>query len=70
MRHVADLQFDQVAAAQLAVDRQVEQGQVARLPLQFKADSDRPDLLRLQRRLLTDNLSLFPGQPCAGSPDR
>ena len=38
--HIADPQLDEVAAAQLTVDRQVEQGEVAcsALPLQMKSD--------------------------------
>ena len=41
---VADAQRDQVAAAQLAVDRKVEQGEVAQPLRQLQADPDRPDL--------------------------
>ena len=43
-----------IAAAQLAVDRQVEQGEVALPALKLKPNPDRRDLLRLERALLPD----------------
>src|ERR1700704_2567685 len=52
--HVIDLQRDEIAAAQLAVDREVEQGEIALATLKLKPDPDRPDLLRLERAFLAD----------------
>src|SRR5262249_5504178 len=40
--HVLDFQRDEVAAAQLAVDRQVEQGEVALLTPQVEAGPELP----------------------------
>ena len=59
--HVVDLQRDEIAAAQLAVDREVEQGEVALSPLKLKPDPDRPDLLRLERAFLANQATLVPG---------
>jgi hypothetical protein len=58
---LADHQSDQVAAPELAVDRQVEHGQVAKplLPLEMKADG--PDLLAFERRFRPDEAPFVPG---------
>jgi len=58
---IADAQRDQVAAAHLAVDREVEQGEVAQLVRQLQADPDRLDLPHLQRRFGAVSLPLFQG---------
>jgi hypothetical protein len=58
--HVIDPQGDQIAAAQLAVDRQVEQREIALSNLKLKPDPDGPDLFRLERALLTDQAALVP----------
>jgi len=50
-------QFDQIAAPQLAVDCQVEEREVAQVLSQLQADADRPDLLKLQGRLLANELA-------------
>jgi hypothetical protein len=57
------MQIDEIAAAQLAVDREVEHGQVSNLMRVLKLNSDGPDVLRLQRWLLTDQLAFVPGFP-------
>jgi hypothetical protein len=61
--HISDPQRDQIAAAQPAVDRQVEQRQVAGLPRHPQACAYCPDLCQLERRLLADQLVLVPGCP-------
>jgi hypothetical protein len=48
---VANPDFDQVAAAQLAIDRQIEQGSVSDPSLPVKPKADGPDLLRFERAL-------------------
>ena len=45
---VADLDLDDVAASQLAVDREVEHGAVAHALLAVEPEPDGPDLLRLE----------------------
>ena len=60
MTHVSDLERDEVAAAQLAVDAEVEQGEFAHPSLHLEADAQRPDVLELERRLLPDELALVP----------
>jgi len=57
---VPHLQTDQVAAAELAVDSQVEECQLAHPVLHLEAHSERPDVLELERRLLADDLALVP----------
>jgi hypothetical protein len=59
--HFPDLQRDEIAAAQLAVDREVEQGKIALATLKLKLDPDCPDLLRLERTLLADQATLVLG---------
>jgi hypothetical protein len=57
---IGDPQPDQVAAAELAVDGQVEQGQVAEPPLPLQVEADGPDLLGPEGRLGTDEAALVP----------
>ena len=57
---VIDANGNHVAAAQLAVDRQVEEGEIALLALDLQLRSDRPDVARSQRRLCADELALVP----------
>jgi hypothetical protein len=61
--HVLDLYRDEIAATQLAVNREVEQGEVALPTLKLKPDLDCPHLLRLERVLLADQATLVPGRP-------
>ena len=63
-RNVLDSERDHVAAAQLAVDREIEHREVANLAFDVKLGSDRPDVLRPKRRLLADKLALVPGLAC------
>jgi hypothetical protein len=52
---------DEITAAQLAVDREVEQSEVTFPAFELKPDPDCPDLLRLERALLADQATLVPG---------
>ena len=61
MTHIPDLEGDEAAAAQRAVDAQVEQGGLALPALHPAADAQRPEVLALERRLLPDDLALFHG---------
>src|SRR5215210_3459143 len=49
MRDVAYSKAHEIAAAKLAVDSQVEHGQIADCMRVLKVNSDRPDVLRPQR---------------------
>ena len=57
---ITNPKVDQVATAQLAVNRQIEQGEVANSMSILKMDANRPDVFGLQRRLLTNELALVP----------
>jgi hypothetical protein len=59
--YVVDPEPHKVAAAQLAIDREIEQGEVAAMVFELESDSDRPDLLWLKRALLADEPPLVPG---------
>src|SRR5450432_3413810 len=63
---VADVphsEANEVAAAQLAVDPQIEEGELARPAFHLKAYAKCPDVLDLERRLLADDL------PCSMTRD-
>jgi hypothetical protein len=57
-RHVIDAQRHEIAAAQLAVDGEVEQGQVSGTPLQLQLRPDGPHVTGPQRWLRTGELAL------------
>jgi hypothetical protein len=61
MGYIPHMKADQVAASQLAVDGQIEQGQVANRMVVLQVDTDRPDILGLEGWLLADQLALVPG---------
>jgi hypothetical protein len=58
---VLDLHAHQVARAQLAIDRQIEERQVPCAPCQLQPRPNGPNVLRLQRWLRSDQLALVPG---------
>src|SRR5262249_33778185 len=58
---ILDLQPHQIAAPEFAVDREVEQGEVAGSALHLEPDPDRPHVLRLQRALLPNQAPFVPG---------
>ena len=57
---VPDSEADEIAAAQLAVDAKVEQGELAYTALHLQADAQCPDVLELERCLLPNDLALVP----------
>ena len=59
--HVIDPQPDEITAPELAVDRQIEHRKIAPALFHFRADSDRPNVFRLQRTLLADQAPFVPG---------
>ena len=58
---VCNFERDQVATAQLAIDCDVEQSEIAKITRQFKASTDGPDLFRKQWTFLSDEATLVPG---------
>lgn len=58
--HIADSETNEVAAAELAIDPEVEEGQVAYPLLKLQARADGPDITDAERRLLADQLALVP----------
>ena len=58
--HVLDLQAHHIAAAQLAVDGEIEQCKVTHLTLQLESGADGPDMLGLQWLFWANKLALVP----------
>jgi hypothetical protein len=58
--HVVDFEPNEVAAPELAVNGEIEHRKISFAAFQSEPDPDRPDILRLQRALLTDQASLVP----------
>jgi len=52
--HVLDAKADQIAAAQLAIDGEVEERKLPDSMFELQSNPDRPDLLQLQRGLLPE----------------
>src|SRR6202045_5402660 len=63
--YVVDLQTDEIAASELAVDREVEQSEISFPALQLKPNANGPDIFRLERALLPGQAALVPGSPLA-----
>ena len=63
---VDNREFDKIATAQLAVDGDVEQSQITKIPRKFEPGAYCPNLLGQQRSLLTDNSSLVPSLAFGG----
>ncbi len=57
---VSNLQLEQVAGAQLAVDAKIEQRQFSRSAEDLKPDSDSPNFFEFERHLLTDKFAFVP----------
>ena len=68
MTNIPDLEADKVTAAQLAVNVQVEKCELTRSVLHLQPHPKCPDVLELERGLLTDDLALVPwlAMPCVG----
>jgi hypothetical protein len=59
------MESDQVTGPELAVDGQIEKGELAQVSGELESESDRPDLLELERRLLPNELAAIPSGPFA-----
>jgi hypothetical protein len=57
---ITDAQLQEIAAAQLAVERQIEQRELALAIAQFEANPNRPNVPEFERCFLPDQLSLVP----------
>lgn len=57
MNNVTNPKTDQVTAAELAVDIEIEQRQISDALIELKVNADRPDVFELQGRPLTDELA-------------
>ena len=60
-RDIFDPQAHEITSAQLAVDRQIEEGQVPNSPVELQAGPDGPKMLWLKRWLRADQLNSVPG---------
>ena len=58
--NIPNAQLHQIAAAQFAVDRQIEQGELALTLTEFEAHPDGPNIFELERGFLSDQLALVP----------
>ncbi len=61
MGDVAHPQADEIAAPKLAVDGQIEHGEVTDRMGILEVDADGPNVFGLERWLLADELPLVPG---------
>jgi hypothetical protein len=59
--NVLDPQADNVASSELAIDGQIEHREVACAPSDLQLGTDRPDVLRPERRLGADQFTFVPG---------
>jgi hypothetical protein len=64
---VLDPDRDDITATQLALDRQVEHGEVASAASDLKFRPDRPDVFGAQRGLCSAHLALIPGHSLMGA---
>jgi hypothetical protein len=63
---VADLERNEIAPSQLAVDAEVEERQLAYSVLHLKSDSKRPDVPKFEWSLLADDLAIVPWLSVSG----
>ena len=61
MGDITDAQLHEIAAAQFAVERQIEQRELALAITQLKANPNRPNVPEFERCFLPDQLALVPG---------
>ena len=63
---VGDGQCHQIASAKLAINRHIEQSNIAQVVRQFETRTDRPDLFRKQWSFLADDPALVPSYSFRG----
>jgi hypothetical protein len=59
-RDILNSEPHQIAGAELAIDGSIEESQVAKCAIQLQAGANCPDVLRLERRFGSYELSLVP----------
>jgi len=62
LRYVTDAQAHEIAATELAVQREIEERELPSSLGELQANADCPDLLEAQRWLLAHELALVPGR--------
>jgi hypothetical protein len=67
---ILDLDCGDVTATQLAVDRQIEHGEVPSAPFDLEFRPNRPDVFGAQRRLCSGHLALVPRHSLNGRGGR
>jgi hypothetical protein len=60
---ITDLDLDEVAAAKLTVDRQIEQSPITKPSMLVEIEPDGPNIARFQRALGANVLPNIPGTP-------
>jgi hypothetical protein len=65
-RNVLDPEGDDITTPQLAVDGQIEHGQITDSLVDLELGPDRPDVFLSQRRLGSNQLPFVPGYPPGG----
>jgi hypothetical protein len=66
-RHIIDLESNEIAAAQLAVDGEIEERQVPHAPLQLQSGTDGPDMANPQWWLRAPELAFGAGRTASTS---
>jgi hypothetical protein len=61
VRDISDTQLHEIAAAQLAVERHIEERELALAIAKFETNPNRPNVPEFERCLLPDQLALVPG---------
>ncbi|KGG86110.1 hypothetical protein P609_11555 [Comamonas thiooxydans] len=64
--YIPNLEGDEVASSQLAIDAQVEESKLAHPAFHLKPYAQCPDVLELERSLLPDDLALVPRLAMSG----
>jgi hypothetical protein len=60
MTEISNLQLEQIAGPQLAVDTEIEQRQFPLSAKDLKPDADSPNFLQFERGFLTNKFALVP----------
>jgi hypothetical protein len=60
---IANLDPDEIAASQFAIDSEIKQGSIPHLPVSIQHEANSPDFLRLKRPLRSELSSRIPCRP-------
>jgi hypothetical protein len=67
LSYIADPQADEVTATQLAIQAEIEKGELPGSLGELQTDADCPDLLEAQRWLLAYQPAFVPGRFCTAN---